>query len=154
MHRESKGVNGDYAVSVSPVWVLSHPMCKHKSGMQSPITSNCRFSEDRKKEAVRVLTIDLADVFLGSNDVRPTAQTCRNAEKLHGVLQRAAWRLSEHAPIWMFAPILRRVHQDPAAEAEQFYAMHHAKTGGPPDTMLVLTLKSETFNIFTLHLHA
>lgn len=110
-----------------------------------PMTSNCRFSEESKKCLVCSLAIDLADVFLGRNDVRPTAQTCRNAEKLHEVLQLAAFKLSNDAPISMFAPILRRVHQDPAAEAEHFYAMHHAKTGGPPDTMLVSTLKSQTF---------
>ena len=118
------------------------------------MTSNCRFCEDSKKCLVRLLTIDLADVFLGSNDIRPTAQTCRNAGKLHRVLQLAAFKMSNDAPISMFAPILRRVHQDPAAEAEQFYALHHAKTGGPPDTMLVSTLKSQTLNTFTLYLGA
>ncbi|KAL3152834.1 hypothetical protein ABBQ38_012416 [Trebouxia sp. C0009 RCD-2024] len=86
--------------------------------------------EPKAKEALmRVLAVDLTEIFLGSRAKRPLAMTCRDALPLVLSLEKSAFRLSEQTPLNIFADDFAKVHGHPAREAQEFYDTHKSRTG-------------------------
>ncbi|KAL3146799.1 hypothetical protein ABBQ38_014778 [Trebouxia sp. C0009 RCD-2024] len=85
--------------------------------------------EPKAKEALmRVLAVDLTEIFLGSRAKRPLAMTCRDALPLVLSLEKSAFRLSEQTPLNIFADDFAKVHGHPAREAQEFYDTHKSRT--------------------------